>query len=98
MNCHWVKDPEDGFLCFIPGCWGGVSGPEGCTCQVEGSRLDRVEKEAADAAETIRYLRAMLAYERRHAGDLHRNNNRLRDEIRALRGIGPKKKIEVSYP
>lgn len=95
MNCHWVKDPKDGFLCFIPGCAVGVGDPLACTCQVEGSRLDKAEEALADAEETIRHLRSMLKYEQSHAGNLHRNNTRLRDEIRELRGLWPRKKIAI---
>ena len=31
MRCHYIYDKNAGKV-RIPGCWGGIYGPEGCTC------------------------------------------------------------------
>lgn len=98
MTCHWVKDPDTGLDCFIPGCYGAIYAPGACTCEIEGSRLDRALAELGRAQETIGHLRAQLRLEHQHCGILQRNNNRLRDDIREARGLPPRKKIEISYP
>lgn len=34
MRCHYIYDKEAGKV-WIPGCWGGLYDPEGCTCTDE---------------------------------------------------------------
>lgn len=98
MKCHWAVDREGGLNCFIPGCYGGAADPSSCTCQIDGSRLDQAEAELALAQETITYLRACLTYDRKNSLSLRRNNDRLRDQIRELRGLPPRKVIKIGYP
>lgn len=31
MRCHYIYDKDAGKV-WIPGCWGGIYGPDGCTC------------------------------------------------------------------
>lgn len=86
MTCQWVKDPDNGLDAFIPRCWGGVHGPESCTCEIAGSELEQAQKATAEARETITFLREQLSRERENLIYLSQNNRRLRDEIRKLRG------------
>lgn len=91
MNCHWAKDPETEIMCFIPGCYGAIHDPAYCTCEIEGSRLDKAEIALARAEETIIYLRDVLKSEQSARRSLRHNNDRLRDEIRELRQLPPRK-------
>ena len=85
MICHWIKDPDTGVNLFIPNCYGALHDPDGCTCEIEGSRLEKAAAALARAEEQISYMRDTLNSEYRHARYLERNNNRLRDEIRRLK-------------
>lgn len=40
MRCHYIYDKDAGRV-WIPGCWGGLYGPDGCTCS---STLPEFEK------------------------------------------------------
>lgn len=83
-RCYWVR-LEDGMDCFIPNCWGGVSGPDACTCEVEGSRLDRLQCALDAASSEVERLRAKLARQHDwHEGNYHRAM-RLHREVVALR-------------
>lgn len=83
-RCYWVR-LEDGTDCFIPNCWGGVSGPEACTCEIEGSRLDRVQSALDVALSEVERLREKLARQHDwHEGNYHRAV-RLHRELVALR-------------
>lgn len=31
MRCHYIYDKDAGQV-WIPGCWDGIHGPDGCTC------------------------------------------------------------------
>lgn len=85
MVCHWIKDPDTGENVFIPHCYGALHDPDGCTCEIEGSRLEKAEIALVQANETIERLRENLAWHRGEAESLHRNNNRLRDKIRQMK-------------
>lgn len=51
MACHHVKDPQTGLWAHIPGCYGAIHDPDGCTCAVKGSDLEQaiLEKEMAQS-------------------------------------------------
>lgn len=40
---YWVY-LEDGLATFIPMCYGGIHGPEECTCTVPGSQIEQLEE------------------------------------------------------
>lgn len=49
MSCRWIYDREvPGGRYWVPDCWGGLYGPEGCYCEkpkrrdIE-DRLERIE-------------------------------------------------------
>lgn len=44
MRCHHVTEP-DGQRYWIPGCWGGIYGPEGCYCYHEREKPPRDERD-----------------------------------------------------
>lgn len=84
QRCYWTKD-DDGASVLIPQCYGcAVSGPEACTCDVAGSRLDRAETARLSAEHEVERLREKL--HRQHARyqiecDM---NFRLRQRVREL--------------
>ena len=58
MSCHWVRAkelPEGRF--WLPDCWGGLYGPEGCYCRSTSERQER----DSQLAERIYKLEARLA-------------------------------------
>lgn len=52
-RCHWVRDSDvPGGKFWLPECWGGLYGPEGCYCAPEprvtrdqlAARIEKLEK------------------------------------------------------
>lgn len=54
-HCYWVY-LEDGSACFIPGCYGGIYGPEDCNCFVPGSQIEQLQRTIDRQAMTIRHF------------------------------------------
>lgn len=81
-RCYWYRDGDGETL--IPMCWGSVSHPEGCTCNVPESRIEAAERRRAEAERAV--LRLREARDRRL--DVQQSNwrqiNRLRARIREL--------------
>lgn len=87
-RCHHIQD-ADGTWMHIPGCWGAIHGPEGCTCKVGGSALERAER-ARSAAEG--YVETLIEKGNERAERLNAmfyENRRLRDEIERFRALIP---------
>ncbi|MCJ1903074.1 MULTISPECIES: hypothetical protein [Paracoccus] len=82
--CHWVRD-EDGFEVLIPRCWGSVLDPAGCTCDVEGSRLEQAERGRVSAEAEIMRLREKLERQADRYAASMRYQQRLWAELRRLR-------------
>ena len=82
----------------MPGCYGAIHDPAGCTCEILGSGLDRAQAALARAEERINCLQVQLRYEHASKRSLLRNSDNLREEIRELRGLPTRKKIEITYP
>lgn len=92
--CHWIRD-EDGFEVMIPRCWGSVLDPAGCTCSVDGSRIERAERAREIAEGEVMRLREKLLRQADRYSDSVRYQQRLHAEWRALRALlesleGPK--------
>lgn len=83
-RCHWVRD-SDGLEVLIPICWGSVLDPEGCTCEVEGSRLERAECGRQIAEAEVLRLREKLARHADRYADTIASQQRLWREARDLR-------------
>lgn len=83
-RCHWVRD-EDGFEVLIPRCWGSVLDPAGCTCDVEGSRLEQAERARVSAEAEIMRLREKLERQADRYAASTRYQQRLWAELRRLR-------------
>lgn len=43
MRCQYIYDKKAGKV-WIPGCWGGIYGPEGCTCNASNMTFPEFEK------------------------------------------------------
>lgn len=43
MRCHYIYDKNAGRV-WIPGCWGGLYGPDRCTCSSTFATLPEFEK------------------------------------------------------
>lgn len=43
MRCHYIYDKKAGKV-WIPGCWGGINGPEGCNCNSSNMTFAQFEK------------------------------------------------------
>lgn len=54
-HCYWVY-LEDGSATFIPVCYGGINGPEGCTCTMPGSQIEQLQETIDRQATTIRHF------------------------------------------
>lgn len=89
-RCHWVRC-EDGTEVLIPRCWAAVLDPAACTCEVDGSRLERAEYARFSAEQEVLRLRGKLDraaaryeeslfYQRRQ----YREINRLRAALAAV--------------
>jgi hypothetical protein len=57
MRCRYVYDKEAGKV-WIPGCWGGLYGPDGCHCSNEPTTFAGFEKQKYN--ETVSSLKAQL--------------------------------------
>jgi hypothetical protein len=86
-RCHHVKDPVTGNWVHIPGCWGGLYDPEGCTCGLEGSALDQAVEAREYAEERAERLRELMAGRREEMERLRRVNQSLRARIRELEAV-----------
>ena len=71
MACHWVytKEVAEGRF-WLPDCWGGLYGPDGCYCHVGEPREDRDEllDRLESALERIEKLEKSLAVLRAKEG------------------------------
>lgn len=43
MRCHYIYDKKAGKV-WIPSCWGGLYGPEGCNCGTTNLSFTQFEK------------------------------------------------------
>lgn len=85
MACHHVKDPETGLWVHIPECYGAIHDPDGCTCEVMGSDLERAiraREEAEDRAAA--YLESAESLRQQNIR-LSIRNSELRQRIAALK-------------
>jgi hypothetical protein len=55
-TCYHMQD-EDGTWLHIPGCWGAIHDPSGCTCEITGSELELARRARAIAEAHIEKLR-----------------------------------------
>lgn len=51
-RCYWTY-LEDGTAHFIPECWGGINGPDHCTCKAPRSQIEALEAENARLRQTV---------------------------------------------
>lgn len=73
-------------MSFIPRCYGGaINGPENCTCDVSGSRLEQAEAARDAAVEYVEGLREKLRRAADRQRELMEQNRRLRLELREAR-------------
>lgn len=54
-RCYWYRDGDGETL--IPMCWGSVSDPGGCTCNVPESRIEAAERGRMEAERAVLRLR-----------------------------------------
>jgi len=55
-RCYWTYQ-EDGTAHFIPECWGGINGPDQCTCKAPRSQIEALEAENARLRQTVQSFR-----------------------------------------
>lgn len=82
-QCHWVKIGDEEWV-HIPGCWGAIHDPAGCTCDIKGSELERALRARREAEICIEKLREKALERSERLNEMFMMNNRLRDEIRRL--------------
>lgn len=85
-RCHWVRC-EDGTEVLIPRCWDAVHDPAACTCNVDGSRLDRALRARDVAEQEVERLREKLQRAGVRHADFLARDARLMAEIRRLRAV-----------
>jgi hypothetical protein len=84
FRCHWVRD-KDGLEVLIPHCWAAVHDPAACTCDIEGSALERAEAARAAAEIEVERLREKLRRQADRFAAQLRKEERMFSEIRRLR-------------
>lgn len=92
-RCYWVRG-DDGLEILIPPCWGCVmDGPAACTCEIDGSSLERAERARFGAEQVVLRLRDKLdrtaeRYEQalNHQRRQSREIQRLRTRVAELEG------------
>lgn len=83
-RCHWLRD-DDGAEILIPMCMGAaVAGPEGYTCDVPLSRIERAEDARRAAEAEIERLLEKAERRADHVAILVRQNGALRRRLREL--------------
>ncbi|WP_313348344.1 hypothetical protein [Paracoccus sp. (in: a-proteobacteria)] len=86
-RCHWIRD-EAGFEVLIPHCWGCVlGGPAACTCEIEGSRLERADLARLVAEQEVLRLRTKVDRGAERYEQLVNHQRRQYAEIRRLRAV-----------
>jgi len=85
-RCYWTRD-EDGLEVLIPRCWGSVLDPAGCSCEVEGSVLEKAERRRDIAeGEVLRLREKLIRATDRYDGAL-RWQRRQYQEIKRLEAL-----------
>lgn len=86
-RCYWWRC-TDGETILIPRCWGCViEGPEGCTCDVPGSELERARDARIAAEREVERLREKLGRAADRQADLAVQVGSMRREIVRLRTL-----------
>lgn len=82
-HCHFVY-PEDGDPILIPMCWSGIEDPPRCTCDVEGSTIERALKRMEELEGLLVRIRekADARYDRQQ--HCYRQNRQLKIRIAEL--------------
>lgn len=84
-RCYRVLVDEE--WVHIPACYGAaIAGPEACTCDVVGSRLEQAEAVRVSAESEIERLRDKAVARHQYVEMLFNQNRALRARVRELEG------------
>lgn len=81
-KCYQVKDGDDWLL--IPNCWGALEHPDLCTCDIEGSELEKAQSERDIAKRHIARMIERSDDREQRMNQMFKRNKALRARITEL--------------
>lgn len=86
IPCHQVKLGPDEWV-HIPGCFGSLHHPAGCTCYAQGSEFEEAIQRRDEAERYIERLLDKAEERATRLNEMFHRNRKLHDEIRRLEAL-----------